>query len=231
MPCHPPTYLRPTYMLQYLTEAILLAVFNNLLLTALQTTFNYSMVLNQRQTYYFLGDKFDLTGIRIASSKPIAMYTGLACGYMSAPTCDHVVEQVTPTATWGKLFFSPPINGRTGGDIYRVIAMANGTSIAVTMSGSRGYISTQMYNLTKGIYQELSIPSDIFITIESNKSIYVMQYAKGNAANVPSSASGDPYIATIAPVEQYLSSYVVTTWEIRNFLASKVTTSSGNSCP
>ena len=187
--------------------------------------FNFSMVLNQRQTYYFLGDKFDLTGIRIASSKPIAMYTGHACGYVSVPTCDHVVEQVTPTATWGKLFFSPPINGRTGGDIYRVIAMANGTSIAVTMSGSSGFISTQTYNLTKGIYQELSIPSNIFITIESNKPIYVMQYAKGNSSNVLSSASGDPYIATIAPVEQYLSSYVVTTWEIRNFLASKVTTS------
>ena len=189
------------------------------------SNFNYSMVLNQRQTYYFQGDRYDLTGIRIASSKPIAMYTGHACGYMSVPTCDHVVEQVTPTATWGKLFFSPPINGRTGGDIYRVIAMANGTSIAVTMSGSGGYISTQTYNLTKGIYLELSIPSNTFITIESNKPIYVMQYEKGRTSNNPSSDNGDPYLATIAPVEQYLSSYVVTTWEIRNFLASKLTTS------
>ena len=182
--------------------------------------YNYTMALQQRQTYYFQGEKTDLTGISIKSSRPIAVYSGHTCGYVNNASCDHMVEQVTPTATWGKLFFSAPIGGRTGGDVYRVIAMASCTTITVTMSGSRGYVSSRTYNITQGGMKELLIPQDTFITIESNKAIYVMQYQQGYGSNKPASGLGDPYMATIAPVEQYLNSYVVTSWEVKDFLKS-----------
>ena len=182
--------------------------------------YNYIMALQQRQTYYFLGEKTDLTGISIKSSRPLAVYSGHSCGYVNNASCDHMVEQVTPTATWGKLFFSAPIGKRTGGDVYRVIAMASGTTITVTMSGSRGYVSSSTYNMQQGGMKELLIPQDTFITIESNKAVYVMQYQQGHVANNPTSSFGDPYMATIAPVEQYLNSYVVTSWDIKDFFKS-----------
>lgn len=176
--------------------------------------YNYSMILQQKQTYYFLGESNDLTGVSIKSSKPISVYTGHSCGIVATPTCDHVVEQVTPTVTWGKLFFSTPIYGRAGGDLYRVIAMTSNTVITVTMSGAKGYISSTNYTISRGGVQELLIPQNTFITVESNKPIYVMQYQKGRGI----STVGDPYIATIAPVEQYLNSYVVVPYELANFL-------------
>ena len=182
--------------------------------------YNYSMNLQQRQTYYFSGETNDLTGVSIKSSKPISVYSGHSCAFVEVATCDHVVEQVTPTVTWGKLFFSPPIYGRADGgskDLYRVIAVVSSTTITVTMSGSKGYISNATYSMSKGAVQELQIPKNTFITVESNKPIYVMQYQKGRG----SSSIGDPYIATIAPVEQYLSSYVVVPYELSNFIQFK----------
>ena len=197
-----------------------LGVFTQITKPATNGFYNYTMALQQRQTYYFQGEKTDLTGISIKSSRPIAVYSGHSCGYVNNASCDHMVEQVTPTATWGKLFFSAPIGGRTGGDVYRVIAMASGTKITVITSGSRGYVSSSTYNMQQGGMKELLIPQDTFITIESNKAINVMQYQQGHVANNPTSGLGDPYMATIAPVEQYLNSYVVTSWEVKDFLKS-----------
>ena len=55
----------------------------------------------------------DLTGTVVLTNKPIALFTGHHCANVpfGTPACDHLVEQVPPHITWGRLFFTVPVTG------------------------------------------------------------------------------------------------------------------------
>lgn len=50
----------------------------------------------------------DLTGARIVSNNPIAVLAGNSCGLVPTDeeACDYLVEQLTPTSTWGSRFLT-----------------------------------------------------------------------------------------------------------------------------
>ena len=65
-----------------------------------------TIILNSMETYQ-MESVNDLTGTRIISSKPLSVFSGSECANVpqGIGACDHLVEQVPPTVTWGlKLF-------------------------------------------------------------------------------------------------------------------------------
>ncbi len=64
-----------------------------------------TVTLNSIETYQIESDT-DLTRTRITSSKPLSAFSGSDCAEIPQGIryCDHLVEQVPPTVTWGLKF-------------------------------------------------------------------------------------------------------------------------------
>ena len=96
----------------------------------------FTVTVNRLQTYQLqaTSSTTDLSGTIISSTAPVALFAGAVCtnipntGYVA---CDHVVEQIPATAAWGENFLTVPLDTRTGGDTFRVIARDAGTTVKV----------------------------------------------------------------------------------------------------
>ena len=84
------------------------------------------------QTYFF-EDTNDVTGTKVVSNNPIVIYPEYECIFIpnTVPFCDHITEQVPPTVVWGSQFISASFNSRSSGEIYRVLASEDATTVVV----------------------------------------------------------------------------------------------------
>ena len=185
------------------------------------TTINFAsttIILNQMQTYLVeSGVDVDITGTRIVSNKPISFYSGTRCTNIPANigACDHITEQIPPTATWGTRFLSASFSGRMSGEIYRILASESSTSVTVNCST---YSQPETYSLvTAGAWQEFTTPDDSFCIIESDNPLLVVEFALGNNID----GIGDPFMMMIPPIEQYSNSYVINV--LSNFTTNFIT--------
>ncbi len=80
-----------------------------------------TITLNSMETYLIASDTNDLTGTRITSSKPLSVFSGSDCAQVprGRGSCDHLVEQVPPTVTWGSKFLVASLEGRSFGERIR----------------------------------------------------------------------------------------------------------------
>ena len=169
----------------------------------LVTTPSNTITLNRLETY--LIQSSDSTGMRVTSTKPVSFFSNQEC--TDIPTniraCDHLTEQIPPTSTWGRAFFAASLLGRNSGEIFRVIAAKDSTTVIVNCTT---FSQVQVYNLSvAGNWQEFRISPLSFCNIESSSPILVTQFALGNDID----RIGDPFMMMIPPVEQYSNSYVL----------------------
>ena len=177
-----------------------------------------------------------LSGTRISSTRPIAVFTGHECGNIPIPsvgTCDHLIQQVPPQVTWGRLFFTVPIVGRYSGDHYRVATVTRNTEFTVTCRTLTNPTPTTR-SIPIGFNDQTNTGFEVFNTnigttsgdrasrkedlqwccIESNNPVLVMQYAQGGTADETlkdNATFGDPLMTIVPPVVQYLNNYTVPT--------------------
>ena len=173
-----------------------------------------------------LSSRDDLSWTKIASDKPIAVFTGHECGNVNVGTCDHMVQQVPPQVTWGRLFFTVPIVGRYSGDHYRVATTTENTQFTVTCrtlanrTSTTAHFSIEFNEATGSGFKVFNTNSGTisgspssrknnlqWCCIESNNPVLVMQYAQGGTADT----FGGPLMTIIPPVVQYLNNYTVPT--------------------
>ncbi|EMI22574.1 Na-Ca exchanger/integrin-beta4 domain protein, partial [Rhodopirellula maiorica SM1] len=169
---------------------------------ARQAGVSYQIELDAGQTYQLRNSDYpaDLSGSIVQADAPVAVFAGHECANIpeGVTYCDYVVEQLTPTSTWGKDFISVPLAARQNGDTFRVIASEDDTVIQVN--------GTVVATLDAG-----EIYEDIFTTvshIESSQPILVAQHSHGSSFD---GALGDPFMMMIAPTEQFLDNYTVGT--------------------
>ncbi len=164
----------------------------------------FTITLNQLQTYELQATNGadDLSGTLITSTAPVALFAGATCTYIPNDhysACDHVVEQMPGTATWGTNFLTVPLATRTGGDTFRVIALNAGTTVKVDGS----LVAT----LAKaGIYQ--AVLSHANHTIDTSGPALVAQYSNSTSYD---NVTSDPFEMLISPTKQFQTSYTVTT--------------------
>ena len=166
--------------------------------------FNSSIItLNSMETYQIESDN-DLTGTRITSSKPLSVFSGSDCANVPQNTfdCDHLVEQVPPTVTWGSNFLVASLEGRSSGERIRVLS-ARAASVAVSCNTN---VSVSEFQLQSGgSFREFEIPTNSFCSIESTSPVLVAQYAYGEQSD----GIGDPFMMIIPPIEQFTNNYLV----------------------
>ena len=156
------------------------------------------------------GFKGDMTGAVIRSNNPVAVTAGQNCTFLPDENywaCDHIVEMLTPTDSWGKIYFALPIQERTKGDTYRVIAgepnarvFVNGNEIATInqVGGENGFGWIEFR-------EEVRHP----MIFTSDKRISVAQY--NNGQRYDNSTSTDPFFMILTPVEQFQQAVIFTT--------------------
>ena len=163
-----------------------------------------TITINRGQTLYLESHDGDLTGSRVSSDKPISFYSGHECGGLrtgGSDECDHLVEQLPPTASWGTNFLTAPIAGRTTGDLIKLVTSQIGTTINITCV-TTGITTLNIINLLVSGAYNFTVASDQYCSIESNNPILVVQ--------IPSSSGVDDSFMTIVPaVSQYRNNLTV----------------------
>ena len=159
---------------------------------------------NQEQTLYISSEN-DLTGSRVISNKPISLISGHECGNIPEGInyCDQLVEQIPPTATWGKTFILRTIAGRTAYDIIKVLASLDNTDVTVSCTD----IPFQTFNISKGEFKDVNVSSNNSCFFSSTRPVLVVQFSV--ASNIDGVLQGDPLMVIIPPIEQYRSSYSI----------------------
>ena len=158
----------------------------------------------QAETLYIASEN-DLTGSRVTSNKPISFISGHECGNIpdGINYCDQLVEQMPPTATWGKTFILRTIAGRTAYDIIKVLASLDNTDVNVTCTD----ISFQTFSIGKGEFKDVNISSNDSCFFSSTRPVLLVQFSV--ASNIDGVFQGDPLMVIIPPIEQYRSSYSI----------------------
>ncbi len=157
-----------------------------------------TIILNSIETYQIESDN-DLTGTRITSSKPLSVFSGSDCAIVphNRRLCDHLVEQVPPTVTWGSKFHVASLEGRSSGERIRVLS-ARAASVAVNCNT---VVSVSEFQLQSGgSFREFEIPINSFCSIESTSPVLVAQYAYGGTSD----GMGGPFMMIIPPIEQMI---------------------------
>ncbi|HPS51785.1 MAG TPA: hypothetical protein PK892_13845, partial [Bacteroidales bacterium] len=161
--------------------------------------------LSQGQTYSINHSMAgnDLTGSRIQSNFPVAVYGSNQCVNIPAfcSSCDHIVEQMFPYYSWGKNFVTIPLAGRDdSGDIFRIVAASDGTDITIN--------GIPVATINAGNHYETPLTGNNAIT--TSKATLLAQFAKGQGCSGANNL-GDPFMMLIPPREQFLTNYTVAT--------------------
>ena len=141
-------------------------------------------------------------------SKPIAFISGHECGTVPFNIfyCDQLVEQLPPSATWGKRFISAPIEGRSAVDVFRVVASRDNTILGSSCFQGNNINLT----LNAGEFREFNMSSSSYCYYESNEPLLMVQFSV--ASDLDNVLAGDPFMVVVPPVEQYRNSYNISTF-------------------
>lgn len=164
--------------------------------------------LNRGQSYQIKA-RGDLTGSRVRvigenvdECKKIAVFGGNK--WTSVGNCgeanDHLFQQAYPVNTWGSSFVHMGLLGRSSGELVKVVAAEDNTEVFVN-GNLRGSVD-------QGEFLALEFGVNESGKIDTSKPASVSVFSKSMACNDPNSpnaVTGDPFIITYSPSEQFLT--------------------------
>ena len=162
----------------------------------------YTVVLSPFDAYQ-LQSEGDLTGSLIESDRPIAVFGGNRCANIpnqGTAWCDHLVEQIPPVTTWGTEALTVPLETRTMGDTFRVLADQDGTQ--VQLEGA----SPDSVTLNAGEFAQWNLTESY--RISANAPILVSQYSNGTGWD---GVDSDPFMMLIPSAAQFIQAYTFAT--------------------
>lgn len=169
-----------------------------------------SVITLDRGQSYQIKARADLTGSRVRvigenaeECKKIAVFGGNK--WTSVGNCgeanDHLFQQAYPVNTWGTSFVHVGLSGRTSGELVKVVASEDNTEVFVNGT-SRGTVN-------RGEFLTLEFGMNESGKIDTSKPSSVSVFSKSmacNQPNTPDSMTGDPFMITYSPSEQFLTS-------------------------
>jgi hypothetical protein len=177
----------------------------------------------------------DLSGTRVTSNQPIAVFGTHPCANAPAPewfSCDHVEEQLLPLRAWGVdavlARYAPRVDLTAEQDqpVWRVVAGADDMTVAFDPAVD-GVGSSYHFN-TAGQVLEFTSPIDHVASAtlddppdpdEPGAPFFAYQVMTGRtwAGGSTSYQTGDPSMVLAPPAGQYLPRYVFTTDNVFDF--------------
>ncbi len=185
---------------------------------------HYSFTLNRGEVLQLVGTRNneDLTGSLVRANGPIAVFAGHDCTYVprDRAACDHLEEQLLPSATWGRRYAVTFLRERVAdpqeSSVVRIMSQADGNHL--TFEGIDAP-ATCTGVLNRGEFCEFSTNQNFVVSGE--RPILVTQFMIGQGTSplcstmigVPppdrDECVGDPAMVLEVPVEQFRNRYDV----------------------
>ncbi|MFO0685865.1 MAG: IgGFc-binding protein [Sandaracinus sp.] len=152
----------------------------------------------------------DLSGARVTSDRPIAVYAGHACAFVpfDVAACDHFEESLPPVPTWGRRFETVPFGDPALHPVnfLRIVGTEAGTHLVLDPppAGSPSEI-----DLAPLVPLDLTIDGPLAIT--ASAPIEVAQFLLGQNLETPPLPRGDPALTLLVPREQNRIDYELVT--------------------
>ncbi|XP_077335746.1 uncharacterized protein LOC143981629 [Lithobates pipiens] len=140
-------------------------------------TFSFSLAPHQVIQFQ---NSTDLTGTRIVTSAPVAVFTGHVCYNAPGTTCDVLFQQLYPVRDWGKSFIVVPLANHTK-DIIDIMAAYADTTVKADQ---------KEYTLQPGSHIKLTVDKSIFL--KSSKPVWVSYLSQDK---------NDPFLTTVLPLQ------------------------------
>ena len=173
----------------------------------------YSFVINRLQTFY-IGSLEDLSGTKVVTDRPVSVFSGHQCANVpwNVVYCDHLIEQMLPTALWGDVYYTAPFVDKRSYTV-KVLAANNNTVVNIYCNNVM-----ESHVINEGGFVNRTSQLQEYCAIYSNKEVIVAQFSHGGDED---NRYGDPMMTLVPATNQYLNKFVLST--IRNPLRSGYT--------
>ncbi len=185
---------------------------------------HYTFTLNRGEVLQLVGTRAgeDLTGTLVRANGPIAVFAGHDCTDVPSDraACDHLEEQLLPSATWGRRYAVTFLRDRmleaSEPSVVRILSQADGNRLTF-----EGITTPPECNaaLSRGQFCEFTTSENFVVTGE--RPILVTQFMVGlgrsplcaTTIGVPppdrDECVGDPAMVLEVPIEQFRNRYDV----------------------
>ena len=159
----------------------------------------YSFVINCLETF-FIGSPEDLSGTKIATDRPVSVFSGHQCADVPWNTlsCDYLIEQIPPTALWGKTYYVAPLAHKTSYTI-KILAAYNSTTVNIYCNNTM-----ESHVINEGKFVNRTSGTKECCAIYSNKQVLVVQFSHGGSEE---NGHGDPMMTIVPATNQYLDNF------------------------
>jgi len=160
----------------------------------------YTFVINWLQTI-LIRSLEDLTGTKMVTDKPVSLLSGHQCAIMKQKNgpCDHIIEHIPPTTSWGRVFYISPLATRKSFFI-KILAASTSTIIDVYCNNTK-----KSYSLNVGRFMLRQYSHQEYCSIFSNNKILVVQLSHSP------DTSGDVMMTMVPAVSQYAKQFSTST--------------------
>ncbi|XP_067316770.1 IgGFc-binding protein-like isoform X1 [Anolis sagrei] len=146
-----------------------------------------------------LQSSVDLSGTKIVSQKPVAVYSGHTCVSRQVQ-CDHVSEQLLPVSSWGTNFIVPSLPFNTEHDIVYV-----STSQNTRVDAQTGHSKTRR-DLPAARSVLYGIQGTTAMSLSASSGIQVMFFNDGGTHQ---NFKYDPFFMAIPDISSYCQAYYI----------------------
>ena len=167
----------------------------------------YTLLLQRGETYQLQkktqGAGGDLTGTVVQTDKPVTVLAGSYCTNIPSVGrygfCNQLLEQLPPLPSWGQRYLIVPLAERLKGDTVRMLALANGTDVAI----DGAIVAT----LGRGeVYETMVMVSSL---ITATQPILVGQYANSTEFDDLPQYRADPTFMLAVSPEHFAREYTI----------------------
>lgn len=156
----------------------------------------------------------NISGTLVTANKKVVVTSASLCSDLTWVTCDHLIEYMPPTVSWGTSFLLPGSLNRApnwyvssvNGDLYEILANQDGT--VVTINGSvvatlnAGQVYSHSGTAVSGVQQ--------VDAVETSKPALIGHFLLNGDYGV-AGVDGDPSFSLVTPTLQFLRQYNVAT--------------------
>ena len=190
--------------------------------SSLEPEQNVTMTLNALETLQ-IEHLEDLTGSQVITSAPVTFISGHECGNVpyNVNECDHLVEQLPPTVTWGKEFMVTTSSVRTVGDTIKIMSSEENTALNISCGDGQSNSLFLKHHL-EAAGSVVNVTLDIrspYCFVNADNPILVTQFTPGRYAEKTALGTGDPFMLLIPPTNQYLNKIVFSSAQGFDFTA------------
>lgn len=149
----------------------------------------FTLQLENQQVIQFQSSD-DLTGTKISSSAPVAVFAGHYCFKGISSKCDILVEQLKPVKNWGNVFAVFPFFAHTQ-DVISIVAGSPDTLVIIDSPES-----TTQHRLHEGDHVQITV--DKIFLINATKAVMV-SFLFQESRSTDLKYNYDPFITTVPP--------------------------------